>query len=431
MNKIKMVVMERSILKQVVLEQQDHAIKQRIIERDKFAAVEPHLNTPYAVIVTGIRRCGKSTFLKQLLDHYYPDEYYHLNFEDERLLDFSVEDFNQLYAIFIELYGKKTIFFFDEIQNIPRWEVFVRRMQDKGFKFFITGSNASLLSQETGTRLTGRNIIINLYPFSFGEYLKFIQYEFNRNDLLVTEKQAELKSLFTDYLANGGMPEYLQYNDLAIIKGIYDDIIYRDVVARYKISEIKALRELSLYLISNVAKTYSYNNLKKILELGSINTVKNYIQYLENSYLYFSINCFSYSLKQQNLNKKKIYCIDTLLINSVAFKFSPNSGQILENTVFLELKRREYEIFYYKTKNNLEVDFLIRQGAKIVQLIQVSDDLHDAKTKNREIKALLTAMQELKCDNGLILTGDHQENLEIDGYQINIKPIYSWILSGD
>jgi len=395
--------MDKSILKNVVLKQNNKMKQQRIIERDKFTAVERHLQSPHAVVVTGIRRCGKSTFLKQLLDHYHPDEYYHLNFEDERLLDFSVEDFSQLYEIFIELYGKKNIFFLDELQNVPKWEVFVRRMQDSGFKFFITGSNASLLSQEFGTRLTGRNIVVNLYPFSFGEFLRFQEYKIDANALLISEKRAELRSLYVDYLVKGGMPEYLQYDDPAIIKNIYENIIYRDIVARYNISEVKALRELSLYLISNVAKPYSYNNLRNILGLGSVTTVKNYIQYLENSYLYFSINCFSYSLKQQSVAKKKIYCIDTCMINMIAFQFSPNNGQFLENAVFLELKRRGHEIFYYKTKNNLEIDFLIRQGTEITQLIQVSDNLHDAKTRACEIKALLTAMQELQCNSSAIM----------------------------
>lgn len=290
-------------------------------------------------------------------------------------MDFEVADFNSLYEVFLELYGERKVFFFDEIQNVPKWEVFVRRMQNKGCKFFITGSNASLFSKELGAKLTGRCVSIELYPFSFLEYLSFKNYKLQKNALSYTAERAGIKKHFSEYLKHGGMPEYLKYNDSTLLKRVYDDILYRDIVARYDIKQIKALRELGLYLLSNMGGLFSYNNLSKALGVGSMNTIKSYVDFLENSFLISLTSRFSYSLKQQFVANKKIYCIDNGLAESIAFQFSKNKGKFLENLAFLELKRRYPEIYYYKTANNLEVDFLIKSGKRDISLIQVANDL--------------------------------------------------------
>ncbi|MFH1392640.1 MAG: ATP-binding protein [bacterium] len=417
--------MNKALLKEIILEQkkQIEAIDLGI-EREKLKSLQKHFKLPHALVIAGIRRVGKSTLLAQIMRNFYQDKCYYFNFEDERLLDFEQKDFNLLYETFVELFEEKKVFFLDEIQNIKGWESFVRRMQDKKFKFFITGSNASLLSRELGSKLTGRFLSCELYSFSFREYLTFKNIEPAKNWHLQTEERARIKSLFNQYSKQGGMPEYLRYKEKEILKNIYENILYRDIVARHDIKEVKSLRELTLYLVSNLSNLFSYNNLKKILKLGSVNTVKKFVDYLENSFLIFTTNLFSYSLKQQIVCPKKVYCIDNGLANAISFKFSENRGWFLENLVFLELKRQGEEVYYYKTKNNSEIDFVLRQGSSVKQAIQVTQDA----SKEREIKSLVEALKELELKQGLILTEDEEEEKQIDGKTIIIKPIYKWLL---
>lgn len=421
--------MHKSLLREIILEQEKN--RQTVdlgIKRSVLDIVLKQISLSHAVVISGIRRSGKSTLLNQIISNCYEKGVYYLNFEDERLVDFAVTDFNNLYETFLELYGERKVFFFDEIQNVPKWEIFVRRMQDKGCKFFITGSNASLLSKELGTKLTGRCVSIELYPFSFVEFLSFKDYKLQKNALSYTAERAAIKKHFAEYLKHGGMPEYLKYKDPTLLKRVYEDILYRDIVARYDIKQVKVLRELGLYLLSNIGGLFSYNNLKKVLGVGSMNTIKSYADFLENSFLIFLINRFSYSLKQQFVANKKIYCIDNGLAESVAFQFSKNKGKFLENLVFLELKRRYPEIYYYKTANNLEVDFLVKSGRKDIALIQVADNLDSEKTKQRETGALTRAMDELKLKSALILTEDSEEEIKLNGKAIIVQPIYKWLL---
>lgn len=421
--------MQKSLLKEIILEQEkDRQAIDLGIKRIALDFVSKKISLPHAVVISGIRRCGKSTLLNQIINNFYPKGVYYLNFEDERLVDFEVADFNSLYEVFLELYGERKVFFFDEIQNVAQWEVFVRRMQNKGHKFFITGSNASLLSRELGTKLTGRCVSIELYPFSFIEYLSFKDYKPQKDAFSYTAERARIKKHFSEYLRHGGMPEYLKYNDSTLLKRVYEDILYRDIVARYDIKQVKTLRELGLYLLSNIGTLFSYNNLAKILGVGSMNTIKSYADYLENGFLVSLVSRFSYSLKQQFVANKKIYCIDNGLAESVAFQFSKNKGKFLENLVFLELKRRYPQIYYYKTTNNLEVDFLIKNGKKDISLIQVADNLDNEKTRQREIDALTYAMDELKLKEALILTEDTEEEIKLKGKVLLVQPIYKWLL---
>jgi uncharacterized protein len=421
--------MHKSSLKEIVLEQErDRRDIDVGIPRAVLGVALRHANLPHAVVVSGVRRCGKSTLLNQIISDLYKTGVYYFNFEDERLVDFNVEDFNHLYEVFLELYGDKKVFFFDEVQNVPQWEIFVRRMQGKGCKFFITGSNASLLSRELGAKLTGRNVNVELFPFSFQEFLSFKRFRLSKDGLSLTSERAAIKKHFAEYLKHGGMPEYLKYKDSTLLKRVYEDILYRDIVARYGIKQVKPLRELGLYLLSNIGGTFSYNNLKKILGLGSMNTVKSYADFLENSYLIFLVSKFSYSLKQQYVSLKKIYCIDNGLAEAVAFQFSRNKGKFLENLVFLELRRKFQEIYYYKTTNNLEVDFLIKSGKNDLKLIQVTDNLDNEKTRQRELNALIKAMDELKLKTALILTEDTEEEITLERRVVVVKPIYKWLL---
>ena len=421
--------MQKAVLREIVLEQdQDRKTLDTGIPRTALEVAVRQASLPHAVVVSGVRRCGKSTLLDQAIGRLYPQGVYYLNFEDERLLNFGVEDFNRLYEVFLELYGERTVFFFDEVQNVPQWEVFVRRMQGKGCKFFITGSNASLLSKELGTKLTGRNVNVELFPFSFAEYLAFKGVRLSATSLSLTSERAALKRQFDEYLKHGGMPEFLKYKDTTILKRVYEDILYRDIVARYGIKQVKPLRELGLFLLSNLGGTFSYNSLKNVLGVGSMNTIKSYADFLENSYLVFLVSRFSYSLKQQFVAQKKIYCIDNGLADAVAFQFSKNKGKFLENLVFLALRRRFPDIYYYKTSNNLEVDFLVKAGSKELRLIQVADRLDDAKTRQRETAALLKAMEELRLKKALILTDDGEEDIRCGDKAIAVRSVYKWLL---
>ncbi len=421
--------MDKALLKDIVLEQR--RIQESLdpgIKRENLSSIEKYFFLPHSIVISGIRRSGKSTLLSQIIKTHYKDNYYYFNFEDERLIEFKAEDFNVLYEILIELYGEKKTFFLDEIQNVPKWESFVRRLQDAGCKFFITGSNASLLSRELGTKLTGRAIISELYPFSFREFLVFKGFTVKKNSLSLTQERALIKKNFNEYLRGGGMPEYLKYQDKIVQKRVYEDILYRDIVVRHEIKAVNSLRELSLYFMSNMASQFTFNGLKEAFHLGSPNTVKSYADYLENSFLIFIINKFSYSLKKQSVAPKKVYCIDNGLVDAIAFQFSKNKGKFYENLVFGELKRRGGEIYYYLTEDGKEVDFLVRQDNKASSLIQVTESLDADKVRTREIDALAKAMNELKVSSGLILTYDHEEKVRADGKNIMVKPIYKWLL---
>jgi len=420
--------MDKDTIKQVVLEQERaNKIATTGIQREQLASIESLVPLPHAIVISGVRRCGKSTLMRQILKKHYEDQYYFVDFEDERFVNFTTQDFNILYEVLIELYGLKQVFFFDEIQNIEGWELFVRCIHRDKNKVFITGSNASLLSSELSTRLTGRHIVVELLPFSFREYLQYYRITYNEKSFLITQEKAILKKYFNDFLENGGMPEYLEHKNPLVLKNVYENILYKDVIVRYDVKEVKAIRELTLDLLSNFGTPLSYTNLKNSLNLGSVNTVKNYIHYLENAYLIFTLDRFSFSVSQQTLLQKKVYAIDTGLVKQIAFHFSNKQGRYLENIVYLELRRRYKEIFYYKTEGNLEVDFLIREGTKIALLIQVTESLKDPKTRDREYTALVKAMGEVHAEKGLILTQD-EEPADPEFPKIEVAAIYQWLL---
>ena len=418
--------MDSRSIKELILEQKKEFEKQEeFVPRTLLQDIKNHLTIPHVIIISGLRRSGKSTLLKEIHNAYYQDKtIYYFNFEDERLLNFTVDDFNLLYETFIELLGPSNIFFFDEIQVIPQWEAFVRRMYNKGCKFFITGSNSSMLSKEMGTKLTGRSINIALYPFSFRECLILKNIQANTS-VPLTEERAQLKKEFNTYLEKGGLPEYRKYNNNQILKDLYENILYRDVIIRYNISDEKILKELTHYLFSNYGKEISFNQLKNLLKTGSANTIKNYIDHLENAYLIFTVPKYDPSVKKQIYSKKKIYVIDTGLINLISFQFSKNTGRILENIVFLELKRRNKDVYYYRNKH--ECDFVIQNKLNITQAIQVTQQITETN-KEREINGLLEVLHSFNLQHGLILTYDQEEELVREDKKIIIKPIWKWLL---
>lgn len=398
------------------------------VEREKLAEVAKYKDTPFSVVISGLRRAGKSTLLAQLAHKFYPEnDYFYVNFEDERFLTFTVADFTKLHELLIELFGNHKIFLLDEIQNVEGWERFVNRMINSSYKFYITGSNASLLSKEFGTKLTGRYIPVELFPFSWEEYLTFNKISVPDLTRLTTVERGGLKNALSDYLKKGGIAQSLQYPELPIHKTLYDDIINRDIGARYKLPDTKPLRELTFYLLSNIASLVSYNKLKSLLQLGSVNTVSSYIDYLEASWLLFVVSRFAYSVKKQQIANKKVYCIDTGLVKSLAFSFSEDRGKFLENTVFLKLRRLHSEdIYYYKTGKDHEVDFYL---SKKKTFIQVSQSIVNPITRRREVQALLEAMEEIEGSTGMIITEDEKETLELEGKTITVLPVYEWLFS--
>ncbi|MEI7983652.1 MAG: ATP-binding protein, partial [Bacteroidota bacterium] len=382
--------MNKEDIKKVIIAQNEVVRKLSFISRDYSITPDETYTDPFIQIVSGVRRSGKSTLIQHIRENN-SERDYSINFDDNRLTGFTSDDFEKLNDAFHELYEPQKTFYFDEIQNIEGWERFIRRLYNEGYKVYITGSNATMLSRELGTRLTGRTIQTELFPFSFREYLRFKGIEVLKNDLYSPEKSNQLKKAFRNYIVNGGFPEFLQTGHPGYLKNLYESILYKDVVARYNIRNVKTIVEMIHYLISNVSEEASYNGLRKIFGLSNAITVKEYIAYFEESYLIFSINKFDYSLKKQLANPKKIYCIDTGLANSVSFQFSENYGRQMENVIFLQLKRDGNEIYYHKARH--ECDFVIRENGKIVNAIQVCQSIEQPETRSREIKGLLEAMK--------------------------------------
>lgn len=420
-------MIDQNILNSVLKEQHEaFKVSELGVEREELSTLKKLIIAPQIIVITGLRRVGKSTLLKQIAHQYFKENFYFVSFEDERLLNFQVKDFDLLHETLIGLFGEKKTFLFDEIQNVPQWERFVRRLHDQGYKFIVTGSNASLLSQELGTRLTGRSIRVELFPFSFREFLDYKKVKIPDLKVLTTKQKGNLLKLTNEYLSSGGIPDALKYPKLSIHKTLYDDVLYRDIATRYNIDNVKILQELAFYLISNISSLISFNKLKDLLKLGSVNTVKSYVDYLENSWLFFTVNKYAYSVKEQQIAAKKLYCIDTGLAQSVGFSFSENKGKLMENLVFLTLRRKYDRVYYYKTVKDLEVDFFVPQKKMLIQVTQ-KFDLQE--TEEREQKALISAKGELEKINKLILVAEGtRQDIEIEGSKIQVIPLYEWLL---
>lgn len=414
-------------IKSMLLEQFDSFWKRDIgIPRDRLSEVEKAANLPHAVIVSGLRRVGKSTLLAQMAHRLGKDAFYYLNFEDDRFLGFQAEDANDLYQTQVELFGERKVFVVDEIQNISGWEHFVRRFMEMGFKFYITGSNASLLSHELGTRLTGRYVPIELFPFSFREFLQFRGQPAPDLQRMTTVDKGILKSALDAYLQMGGIPDALKYPELPLLRTLYDDVLYRDIATRHHLDAVTALKELAFFLISNPANLVSFNKLKDQFHLGSVNTIKSYIDYMANSWLVFTMNLYDFSVKRQQIAAKKIYCVDSGLSNAVGFGFSPNTGKLLENLVFLTLRQQAKELYYYTTPGGLEVDFYLPERQ---QLVQVTQTLENPTTRERELRALAEAVQSIKVKSAMILSNSNEDGFELNGVSVEVRSIAEWLLS--
>ena len=413
--------MDTELLQQVIADQKA-MIQRKDRGMKRHVDVSKHLKTNMISVITGVRRSGKSTLTLQIADHY--NAFYFVSFDDERLMSFKVEDFNNM-LIEMKKTGVAETIVLDEIQHVDGWERFVRRLNDEGYKVIITGSNAHMLSSELATHLTGRYLKTELFPFSFPEYLDFISVDTKDKS---SNNKANILNAFDHYLQHGGFPEYLQTNIQEILKRIYDDIIYRDLIVRFGIRNVSGFKNLAQYLFANFTKPAAYLQLTNLLGFSSTTSVKDYIGILQEGYLLFEANQYDHSLKRQYQTNRKVYVIDNGLRNAISFRTSADNGRLLENIVYLELRRREYEIWYYRSKKNKETDFLIRPGNPA--LIQVCYDMHNPLTRKREFDSLLACMKELKANKAVLLTKNEQETVTLKGITIHVLPVWQWLLDG-
>ncbi len=379
-----------------------------------------HRDHGQVVAITGVRRCGKSTLLRQIANEL-GDGFHYLNFDDERLIRFEVENFEELMLVF-EKGGHGRVLLLDEIQNVLHWERFIRRVHDDGWKVYLTGSNARLLSTELGTHLTGRYQALELYPFSFREVLAFAGVEAAGRS---TRAKAAILRVFDEYLAEGGFPEYLSYREDDFLTRIYDDVIFRDIVARFSIREVRTFQLLAHYLFTNFTGDMTYRSVQRALGIASPTTVSDYVGFLEQAYLAFEVRRYDCSLKKQHVAGKKIYVIDTGLRNRVAFRFSEDRGKALENLVHLELCRRPGHIHFHRDRG--ECDFLVVDRGAVVLAVQVCVELHEGN-RHRELAGLAAAMSLFPDARGVLLTYNQQEEVDVAGRQAQIVPTWRWLL---
>lgn len=367
------------------------------------------LTEDFAVVISGIRRCGKSTFLGQILKR--QKKFYYLNLEDPNLTDFELEDFSRADEIFKEKYGEGGVYFFDEIQNVGKWEKFVRHLVDRKEKVMITGSNASLLSRELGTKLTGRHTRIEMYPFSYSEFLKFFS-------------MRPSPESYEKYLMKGGFPQFLKNEDETALHELLNNIVMRDVAVRFGIKNTQNLKRLAVYLISQAGNEFSYNSLKKMFGIKSVQSVIDYVSYFEDAYLVFTIPKFSYSYRTQQMSPKKIYSIDNGFSRANSVSFSKDVGRMLENSVFLNLKRIHGDVFYFREER--ECDFVVKEKNKVSRAFQVCYEINDDNEK-REINGLKEAMDKFNLEKGLILTYNQDDEIKTGGKSIVVKPVWKWL----
>jgi uncharacterized protein len=371
----------------------------------------PKLKLPnnFALIITGIRRCGKSTLLFQLLKEKFSNAFY-LHFEDPRLAGFENDDFNRLSNEIVK--RNPSVLFFDEIQLLKNWEQFVRQKLDEGYKVVITGSNATLLSKELGTKLTGRHLSVELFPFSYTEFLGL-------RKLKDTEKSV------LEYLRKGGFPEYLKTENGFVLNQLLEDILYRDIAVRYAVRDVKSLKQLAVYLLSNIAKPVSASNLTKLFAIKSVSALLDYFGFLENAYIVQFLPMFSYSLKKQIRNPRKVYSIDLGLFTENSIVFSDENGRRIENAVYLHLRTAHTELYYFHEKK--ECDFVVFEKGKPKELIQVCYDL-TADNLERETSGLLAAMDYFNMSLGKIVTLKQKDSFKKDGKKIDVVPLNEFLM---
>jgi predicted AAA+ superfamily ATPase len=415
-------------------------IEAGVTRQEYLASVRKCLNTNQVVTVTGPRRAGKSFIMRQaakdLMESGTPKEnVLMVNFEDPRFTELDAKLLEQIYETYLEFLSPKghPFLFLDEIQEISGWEKWVRCMHElRKAKLVVSGSNAKLLSREPGTLLTGRHLDVTVFPLSFREFLAF-------NNVVVKDKldavgkRIEIRSLLRKYLEHGSFPEVaLSEQKKDILLSYFEDLVNKDLLRRFNVRKPQELRALVKFYLSNVATLTTFNSIEKFLKISGA-TVEKFSGYLEQVYLVFFLKRFSFKVKEQEKNPRKVYAIDTGLSNAVGFRFSENIGRLAENVVFLELKRRQtfnpdLELYYWKDVHHREVDFVLKEGPTVTQLIQVCWNVENAQTKERELRSLAKAMNELKQHSALVITEDHEAEETFKGKPITFTPLWKWLL---
>jgi predicted AAA+ superfamily ATPase len=365
--------------------------------------------TSHALIISGIRRCGKSTLLHQFVKKQ-GKPFFYFNFDDLRLAGFSTVDFGLLDTAINESGAR--LLFFDEVQSAESWELYVRQKLDEGFQVIITGSNASLLSRELGSRLTGRHLSKELFPFSYREYCGF------------TGETAGTESLET-YLEKGGFPEYLKTNNPDILVQLQSDILYRDIAVRYGIRDAASLRRLFVYILSNPAQQVSPSRLTSVVGVKSPTTILEYFSYFEAAYLIYRTPCFAWSAKASESAPKKLYISDSGIVKTGSTAFSGNKGALLENFVYNSLRPETADLYYFSGKSGGECDFIAGPHSGKPRCVQVCWEL-TIDNEDREIKGLLEALDFFDQEAGLILTRDTEDIIHTSGKKITVLPAWKY-----
>jgi len=401
-----------------------------------------NLAADFIATITGPRRAGKTYLCFQLMNHLTSEgvsreNILYVNFEDEKLLGAEAKDMELLMDAFYELSNldkKQNIYlFFDEIQNVKDWDAWIRRIHDtqKNVKLILTGSSSKMLSREVSTKLRGRILNHEVFPLSFREYLSWKNAPYNLKTLSESKDRYEVKKQYNEFLVGGGYPAVVlsQTPKEAILQSYYESMIFKDIVERHGIKDVKKLRLLANLLFELTSRELSYNKLaNKLKSLGfstSKNTIIEHISHFEDAYLFFQNLKYDYSVTKQLGSIKKLYCIDNGLLNAVSFKFAEDTGRLMENLAYVELRRRGKRVYYYK--NKAECDFLIQEKNKVVSAIQVTCTLNEENEK-REINGLIEAMENYKLDEGVIITSDQEEERKIGCKTISLIPIWKWLL---
>lgn len=413
---------DRGLLADILVDQEELFRRRgRLIPREIQPQLLKRANSPSVVLITGLRRCGKSTLLGMVADELGGG--HRFTFEDERLAPFKAEDFQSLLELMVERNGRHDHFFFDEIQEVPGWERFVGRLRLQGAKVWITGSNASLTGQEAGDRLTGRHVRLELFPFSFREYLAFVGETASPQG---TQGKARIRRRFLEWLKDGGLPEYLATKDPLYLTSLYESILYRDVMARHRLTDSRRLRDFAWYLAGHVGKEISFNRIRNLLGFGSVTTVSNHFDHLEQAYLVFGLRRYSDSPAEQLRAERKSYFIDNALALRNGFRPTEDRGRLLENAVFLEFRRHGADIFYHRGKR--ECDFLLRHDGNIRAAFQVCESLADPTVQEREYEGLLEACRRFRLSHGTVLTLDEEGQDSFQNLRIRILPVWRWLL---
>ena len=398
------------------------------------------LKTNVIVAIIGVRRAGKSYLMRQVIKELISRGIERrnlllINFEDVRFPEFSTRLLDELYELYLEVLkpSSKPYIFLDEIHNIPNWERWVRTIHELNkARIIISGSSSKLLGGELSTLLTGRHLDVNMYPLSFQEYLSFKNIDI-KNELDLVSKKIDIKRSFNEYSEYGGFPEVvLAEEKKQLLLTYFDDIITKDIERRYEVRRGDKLRVLAKFYLTNISKPITFNSISKTMDISK-NTVEIFSRYLEDAFLVFLIKKFSYSFKEQEKSPRKIYSIDQGLSNTIGFRFTENRGRLMENIVAIEFMRKKsfnhsLEIYYWKDYQQREVDFVVKEGLEVKQLIQVTYASGKDEIEGREIKSLIKASEQLGCKDLKIITWDYEDKIMINDREIKCIPLWKWLL---